>query len=272
MKNKNLNDAKSVKNDEFYTLYEDIEKELTNYKDYLKDKIIYCNCDSDESNFVRFLNDVKDDWQIKEIINTWIKDDGSDGFDSDESIELLKRCDVVITNPPFSLFKEIISLIFEYNKSFIVISSITSYTYKKMFPKILNNEIRFGYNTIKQFIGSDGKLHKFGNICWFTNFDVNNENDLVINNIKYVEGNYKMFDNFDAINVNKVSEIPDDYYDAMGVPLLFAEKLNRKQFEILGLSNTTKDNLPKGIAKTTVTSYIDGKKTYAKLFIKKIRC
>ena len=269
MKNKNLNDAKSVKNDEFYTLYDDIENELINYKDYLKDKVIYCNCDSDESNFVKFLKNVKNDWQIKEVIHSCIKDDGSSGFESEESIELLKRCDVVITNPPFSLFKEFISFIFEYNKSFIVVSSITSYTYKQMFPKILNNEIRFGYNTIKQFIGSDGKLHKFGNICWFTNFDVNKENEWLNNNIKYDASNYKKFDNFDAINVNKVSEIPDDYYDAMGVPLLFAEKLNRNQFEILGLSNTTRGNLPNDIAKTTVTSYVDGKKTYAKLFIKR---
>lgn len=268
--NTNVNKAKKEKNDEYYTLYDDIRKELINYKSFLKGKKIYCNCDSNESNFVKFLNEVKDEWEIDCVWNTWIHQDGTRGFQSEESIKLLKQCDVVITNPPFSLFREFINLIMEHNKKFIVISSTTSYTYKQIFPKILSNEIQFGFNPVKQFLAPDGKIHKFGNICWFTNFPINKNNNFLVTNVKYNEQNYIKFDNFDAINVNKIIDIPDDFYGAMGVPLLFAENLNRTQFEILGLSNTSKENLPKNISLNKTASYINGKKTYAKLFIKRI--
>lgn len=153
-------------------------------------------------------------------------------------------------------------------KKCLIIGSITSYAYKEMFPKILNGEIKFGFNNVQNFMTTEGTIKKFGNICWFTNFDIDKENPWLRTNVTFEKDKYERFDNFDAINVKKVLEIPDDYYEPMGVPLLFAEKLNRNQFEILGLSNTTKNNLP-SIAKDKTTSFINGKKTYAKLFIRR---
>lgn len=139
MSNASMITAKKAKNDEFYTQYCTIEKELVYYKDYIKGKVIYCNCDTQESNFVKFLNDVKQSWGIKEVWHTSIQEGYP--FDSDYSIDLLKKCDIVITNPPFSLFKQYIDLLFKYNKDFLIIGNVVSVNYESVFYKFKNNEL-----------------------------------------------------------------------------------------------------------------------------------
>lgn len=168
--NSNLHTAKNIKDDEFYTQYEDIKKELVNYKEYLKGKIIYCNCDMPESNFIKFLNDVKDEWKIKEIYHTSIQE-GID-FRSDESIDILKRSDVVISNPPFSLFRQYISQLMEYKKKFLIIGNKNAITYKEFFPLLKDDKVWIGYNNVHNFVRPDGSIKKFGNVGWFTNLPV----------------------------------------------------------------------------------------------------
>lgn len=218
--NSNLHKAKNAKDDEFYTSYEDIKKELLNYKEYLSGKNIYCNCDSPESNFVKFLNDVKDKWGIKEIYHTSIQE-GVD-FRSDESIEILKKSDIVISNPPFSLWREYIPQLMEYNKKFLVIGNKNCITYKEFFPLIKDNKVWIGYNNVHNFTRPDGSIKKFGNVGWFTNLPVNKKVKLELT-ARYYEDDgvtprpesatkYPKYDNYDAINVDKLADIPCDYY------------------------------------------------------------
>ena len=218
--NSNLHAAKAVKDDEFYTSYEDVEKELLNYKEYLAGKAIYCNCDRPESNFVVFLNDVKDEWGIKEVYHTSIQE-GVD-FRSDESIEILKKSDVVISNPPFSLWREYIPQLIEYNKKFLLIGNKNCITYKEFFPLIKDNKVWVGYNNVHNFTRPDGSIKKFGNVGWFTNLPVDKKVKLELT-ARYYEDDgvtprpesatkYPKYDNYDAINVDKLADIPCDYY------------------------------------------------------------
>ena len=200
-KNKNLHSAKKQKNDEFYTLYEDIEKEVEEYKNQLKDKIIFCNCDDPESsNFWKYLSnnftyyglkklisshyelngnsykleisrDINGDDNIDKLDTQKIPFKGNGDFRSDECIEILKECDIVITNPPFSLFREYIAQLMEYDKKFLVIGSYNAITYKEVFGFIKENKIWLGNSFVKNFIKPNGEIQKFGNICWFTNLD-----------------------------------------------------------------------------------------------------
>lgn len=157
--NTNMITAKKAKNDEFYTQYCTIEKELIHYKDYLKGKIVYCNCDMPSSNFVRFLNDVKEEWGIKDIWHTSIQEGYS--FDCDYSIELLKKCDIVITNPPFSLARKFFGLLFEYDKDFLIIGNVVAVNYEDVFYKFKDNALHYGvtiHNGHTKFITPEGCL------------------------------------------------------------------------------------------------------------------
>lgn len=218
--NSNLHTAKNIKDDEFYTQYEDIKKELVNYKEYLKGKTIYCNCDMPESNFIKFLNDVKDEWKIKEIYHTSIQE-GID-FRSDESIDILKRSDIVISNPPFSLFRQYISQLMEYKKKFLIIGNKNAITYKEFFPLLKNDKVWIGYNNVHNFVRPDGSIKKFGNVGWFTNLPVDKKVSLQLT-ARYYENDgitpkpestekYKKYDNYDAINVDRLADIPCDYF------------------------------------------------------------
>lgn len=166
MSNIFLEKAKYAKNDEFYTRYEDIEKELSHYKESLKNKIIYCNCDDPEwSNFYKYFTDHFVDLQLKKVITTHYNNNGNSykleyngtntiktelqgngSFMSDECIEILKHCDIVITNPPFSLFKEYIQTLLDNNKKFLIIGNFNAIKYKIIFPLLLKGEINCGYN------------------------------------------------------------------------------------------------------------------------------
>ena len=157
-------------------------------------------------------------------------------FRSKESIALLKQADVVVTNPPFSLAREYIKFLEEQKKSFLIIGDLNWITYKEVFPLLKNNQMRLGYNSIKGFIQPNGNIKKFGNKLWFTNLDIQKRHEKLDLYKEYNPEDYPKYDNYDAININKVSEIPYDYDGVMGVPITFLSKYNPEQFEITGIT------------------------------------
>lgn len=237
--NKHLKAAKRAKNDEFYTLYEDIEKEMKYYIQHFENKIIYCNCDDyNKSNFFKYFHDNFNQFKLKKLITTSYNENGNglyseyDGktlitgelksngsFKSEESIEYLKQCDIVVTNPPFSLFREYIKMLFDFNKKFCILSNINAITYKDVFSHIKNGEVWLGYNfnIILNFITSNG--NKTMNICWFTNIENNKEQDTISLIKTYNPTDYPTYDNYDAINVTNTKDIPYDYDGVIGVPI-----------------------------------------------------
>lgn len=255
-KNTNLNAAKTAKNDEFYTQYADIEKEIQHYVKHFKDKIVYCNCDNPEwSNFWKYFYDNYHSLGLKGLISThYVKDGksykleyngintiktdliGDGDFKSDECVEILKGCDIVITNPPFSLFRLFIAQLIEHNKKFLVIGSQNAITYKEIFPLLKDNKMWLGNNHVKEFRKPDGTIQKFGNICWFTNLDIKKRHEPLVLTKHYTPKEYPRYDNYNAINVNKVADIPCDYDKYIGVPITFIENYCPDQFEILGLT------------------------------------
>ena len=273
-KNSNLRKAKVEKNDEFYTELSDIEKELGHYKKHFKNKVVFCNCDDPEwSNFWTFfalnfeffglkklvathyefdkpsykleiVKDVNKDGKINKLdtIKTPLKQNGD--FRSDESIAILKEADIVVTNPPFSLFREYIDLLVQHKKKFLVVGNMNAITYKETFKLIKESKIWLGINNVKNFIKPDGTLQSFGNINWFTNLEHKKRNEEIISYKTYKgnEKDYPKYDNYDAINVDKVVDIPSDYYGHIGVPITFLSKYNPNQFELLGIMNTGEEN------------------------------
>ena len=280
-KNASLTAAIKAKEDEFYTQLSDIEKELRHYKEHFKDKIVFCNCDDPEtSNFLLYFqlnfyalglkklisthyetekpsykleiiadNNPKDgQFKLPEYIKTPLKQNGD--FRSPECIEILKEADIVVTNPPFSLFREYIDTLTKYEKKFLIIGSQNNITYRETFPLLMQDKIWLGYNSgDMEFIVPDYyepratryreengiKYRSMGNICWFTNLDIQKRHEEMIMYKHYNKSDYDYYLNYDAINVNKVSEIPVDYYGAMGVPVTFLDKYNPAQFKILGI-------------------------------------
>ena len=272
--NTNLNIAKNTKNDEFYTRFEDIEKELNNYKDFFKDKVVYCNCDrvdgENRSNFFVYFTKYFKEFGLKRLIctsynkggkgrlciyndetnlNDIIDMDGDGDFRSEECVKWLKKCDVVVTNPPFSLFREYMAQLMEYGKKFLIVGNKNAITYKEFFPLIKDNKIWLGMsaptaystplkeveNEKTQYKENGVVYQKFGNHGWFTNIEHSNRTyplDLYKN---YNAEKYPKYDNYDAINVDKVTDIPYDYNGVMGVPITFLDKYCPTQFEIVGL-------------------------------------
>lgn len=275
VKNSNLHKAKNEKNDEFYTQLTDIEKELKHYKDQFKGKTIFCNCDDpDWSNFWAFFSLNFNHFGLKKLISTHydasaptykmertgMTDDDvkitplrcNGDFRSDEAINILMESDIVVTNPPFSLFREYIAQLMNYEKNFLVIGSMNAITYKEIFPSIKNNALWLGMTTgARAFILPknapekstdkiiDGKrCTVLGNTCWFTNITHSKRNQPIelYHTYRGHEENYPRYDNYDAIEVSKVKDIPCDYDGAMGVPITFLEKYCPDQFEILGIT------------------------------------
>lgn len=308
MASKSLSAAKKDKFDEFYTKLTDIEKELVHYKEHFKGKVVFCNCDDPEiSNFyfyfaknfenlrlkklisthfedsrpsykLEIVGDVNKDGKIddKDNIKTPLKQNGD--FRSDEAIELLKEADIVVTNPPFSLLREYIQQLFDYDKKFLIIANINLATCKEIFPLIKENKMWLGYkNGAQEFVvpesysrnntyvaNEDGqKLAKFGNICWLTNLDIKKRHEFLPLYKTYNENDYPKYDNYYAIEVGRVAEIPLDYSGVMGVPITFLYKYNPKQFEIIGLDRYVDDSPHYG-----KRFEINGKETYARIMIK----
>jgi len=303
MKNRNLSEAKKAKNDEFYTQLSDIENELQHYKSHFEGKTVLCNCDDPEwSNFWLYFSLNFDFLGLKKLISIHYEKDvpsykleitrgidlNNDGkynqkdtvktaliqngdFRSPESIELLQECDIVCTNPPFSLFREYIDLLMKYEKKFLVICNKNAITYKEVFKYIKNNQLWLGNtspNSFKQPEGDEPKNLK-GLTLWFTNLPHNKRNEKLILYRNYNENDYPKYDNYNAIEVSKTKDIPIDYKGVMGVPITFLSCFNPEQFEILGIMNTGEIN--KGIRYENTPHgrpIINGKEIYFRILIK----
>ncbi len=326
-KNTNLCNARTAKNDEFYTQLSDIEKEMAHYKDFFKGKIVYCNCDdARESNFFKYFAMNFNSLGLKKLITTCyatspvigeemqffvdkggqlsfieqpgsvavekdskekrpykveiteVTDENGDGrvdladveylmrnrkntmtlldgdgdFRSPECVELLKQADIVVTNPPFSLFRDYVALLMEYKKAFVIIGNQNAVAYKDFFPLLSDNKIWLGYNsghfwfkvpdsyeekkTDFKIDETGQKWRRMGNICWFTNLDIEKRHENMTLFRNYTPEAYPTYDNFDAIEVSKTADIPCDFYGVMGVPITFMSQHNPQQFEIIGLS------------------------------------
>ena len=300
MSNDNLNTAKKVKNNEFYTRYEDIDKELKHYN--LKGKSIYCNTDDyRKSNFVKYFVDNFNILGIGKITATCFdngdgaymyqydginaiqrKLEGNGDFRSKECIELLKQSDVVVTNPPFSLFRDFVTQVIEYGKKFLLVGNNNAITYKEIFPYIKNGKIWLGVNnnktiefTIPKYYEKwnrieDGvKIAKVPAISWFTNIPHSKRNLPLDLYKKYNPNDYPKYDNYDAINVDKTKDIPMDYDGVMGVPVTFLDKYCPTQFEIVGLMSGGKgENLTNG-NDGRPKFYVNGKGVYARVLIRR---
>ena len=187
--------------------------------------------------------------------NTMTLLNGDGDFRSPECVELLREADVVVTNPPFSLFREYIALLEEYRKYFIIIGNMNAVTYKEIFPMIAENRLWLGYNSghfwfkvpdsyeIKKTdfkIDEHGqKWRRMGNICWFTNVDIEKRHENMPLFRSYSPELYPKYDNYDAINVDRTVDIPCDYYGVMGVPITFLSQYNPDQFEIVAFRKGT---------------------------------
>lgn len=310
MPNKNLTKAKAAKNDEFYTQLSDIENELRHYRDFFKGKVVFCNCDDPEySNFWKYFQMNFFFLGLKKLISTHYEPGGKsykmeivsadlptgqlgipdyvqtplegDGdFRSNECIEILKEADVVVTNPPFSLFREYVAQLMEYGKNFIIIGNKNAITYKEFFPLLKNDKVWIGHNSVKEFLQGDGTKKKFGNVGWYTNVDIPIRHTPMDLYMRYHgnEEHYPKYDNYDAINVDKVCEIPEDYDGVMGVPITFLDKYCPEQFEILECHEPA-INLEELKKKKRFTEYksrqviVNGivcQKTYHRLFIRRV--
>lgn len=315
-KNSNLHKAKKAKADEFYTQLSDIEKECSHYKEHFKGKTILCNCDDPRiSNFFFYFSANFEYLGLKKLICTCYKSNnidlfsegksekavyivyegdcngnknvdnneldirelqGDGDFRSRECIELLKQADIVVTNPPFSLFREYVAQLMEYQKQFLIIGHQNAITYKEIFPLLKENKIWLGngfsrgnaYFRIPETASRDyakgvydeeTKLVKFRNCCWFTNLDHSKRHEVIETGQTYSPEKYPKYDNYNAIEVSKLKDIPMDYDGVMGVPITFLDKYNPEQFEIIKFR---KGNDEKDLS-------INGKCPYFRMLIKK---
>ena len=297
--NRNLREAKRQKNDDFYTQLPDIENELKHYKKHFAGKVVYCNCDDPKiSNFYKYFSLNFEALGLKKLITTCYKNQymdlfsdhtsenavwlecnqgtyekgayvpsdpvvrhlGGDGdFRSGECVELLKQADIVVTNPPFSLFREYVAQLVQYGKKFLIIGNVNAVTYKEIFPLIKEDRIwlgpsitsgdrEFGVPDHYPLTAATHRIDENGNkfirvkgVRWFTNLDHAKRHQELILYKRYSPEEYPTYDNYDAINVDKTAEIPMDWNGAMGVPITFLDKHNPEQFEILGFSSLWDD-------------------------------
>lgn len=308
--NNNLHTAKTAKNDEFYTMLTDIEKEMRYYKDFFKGKVVYCNCDdARESNFFKYFSLNFEFLGLKKLITTGYKADGKgvvlvyegdkngnrrvdneeivvkelngDGdFRSEECIEYLKQADVVVTNPPFSLFRQYVKQLMDYGKKFIIIGNQNAITYKEISPYIKNNQLWLGMSmngSNRWFVAPDSyevkenaagykldekgrKMFFVNGVTWFTNIENKRRNEKIDLYKRYSFEDYPKYDNYDAIEVSRVDEIPMDYDGVMGVPITFLYKYNPTQFEIIKFRKGDDD---KDLS-------VNGKAPYFRILIRKI--
>lgn len=315
--NRTLTAARNARNDEFYTQLSDIERELSHYKEHFKGKTVLCNCDDPRvSNFFKYFTLNFEHLGLKRVIATCYKsqsvelfsayyydqaicqiyDGDKDGnhlpdddeimtvplqgdgdFRSKECIEFLKEADIVVTNPPFSLFREYVAQLIKYEKKFIIIGPVNAITYKEIFPLIKENKLWLGYgfsagnayfkipddarnNYANGVFNEQTGLVKFRNCTWFTNLDIQKRHEDLILYKRYTPEEYPKYDNYNAINVNKVADIPCDYDGIMGVPVTFLDKYNPNQFEIVKFR---KGNNDKDLS-------VNGKCPYFRILIRRI--
>lgn len=328
MANKKLTQARKNKNDEFYTQLTDIEAELKHYKEHFKGKTVLCNCDDPRvSNFFHYFAYNFEHLGLKKLITTCYKSQEADlfsqnnseraiyleytgnksggripipeeigikhlkgdgDFRSAECIELLKQSDIVVTNPPFSLFREYVAQLTEYDKKFIILGNQNAITYKDIFKLIKENKIWLGasihngdrefrvpntYNLAKvcRFDEQGNKYIRVRGPRWWTNLDYKLRHEELILYKKYTPEEYPKYDNYNAINVDKTADIPCDYNGVMGVPITFLDKYNPEQFEILDLNPHFFSLVERGLPKIKqLTLKNAGKKDpFARILIRK---
>ena len=294
MANKDLNKAKAAKKDEFYTRLEDIEKELKHYRHHFKGKTVLCNCDDPRcSNFFRYFTLNFEVLGLKKVIATCYKNqdvdlfsqhecekavyqiyegdknhnrkvdneeievkylEGDGDFRSKECVALLEEADIVVTNPPFSLFREFVSFLVQHNKKFLIIGNINAIKYKEIFPLIMGNKLWLGasiHSGDREFqvpddyplqasscrIDENGKKYiRVKGVRWYSNLDYDERYEDIPLFKKYTPQEYPTYINYNAIEVSKTADIPCDYDGLMGVPITFMDKYNPDQFEIVGMS------------------------------------
>lgn len=303
MTNRALYFAKRKKNDEFYTRYEDVEAELLFYREEFKNKVVYCNCDNpDSSAFAKFFMNNFDKWELKKLICSCISSnsqparklemtstkcvqsaiEGDGDFRSPECLKLLHEADIVCTNPPFSLAREYIEQLFTNQKKFLIINSINLATFRDIFPKIVNNEMWGGYTHPKRFFTITGASQSLGNIQWWTNLNTANPKQELLLSKSYSPSLYPRYDNYNAIEVSKVKDIPKDYYGIMGVPITFLDKYSLRQFRIIwGASGNTRTSAPPSVLKELGyiknqqdrggCAMVKGKRVYWRLLVQRRR-
>ena len=320
--NTGLHKAARNRNDDFYTQLSDIAEELRHYALYFRDKVVYCNCDDPtDSQFFQYFYKKFRSLGLRKLITTCYKNrnpdlftrydqeraagiiftesashdempnikifhlEGDGDFRSDECIRLLKQADIVVTNPPFSLFREYVAQLVEHGKRFLVIGSMNAVTYKEIFPMIKDNRLwygpsissgdrEFGIPDHYPLTAATHRTDKDGNkfvrikgVRWFTNLDHKKRHEELILGRKYTPEDYPRYDNYDAINVDRVKDIPEDYPGVMGVPITFLDKYNPDQFEIVGMDRPL-------IAESTGKQSrfrIMGKEIYARIIIRNKR-
>lgn len=285
--NRFLQNAKKSKSDEFYTLFSDIARELQYYQNCFEDKVVYCNCDDPRvSNFFRYFVENFHSLRLKKLIASCYRESeinlfetgkiengfyceytgedsgkdikityfkGNGDFRSPECVELLKQSDIVVTNPPFSLFREFVSQLVNYNKQFLIIGNINAITYKEIFKLIKDDKVWLGVNLgrgISGFVvpddydlyGTEVSVDNLGNnviatnnCLWLTNLEQPQRHEFIELTNEYLgnEDKYPLYDNCEGINVDKTQDIPKDYQGLMGVPITFLHKYNPEQFEIV---------------------------------------
>ena len=321
-RNQSLHAANRAKQDEFYTQLPDIENELKHYSEHFRGKTVYCNCDDPAvSNFFRYFHMNFEKLELKRLITTCYKnrqtnlfskhdmkaaagleyvgngaepavfqleEDGD--FRSRECVELLKQADIVVTNPPFSLFREYVAQLVEYDKKFVVVGGMNAITYKEVFPLIKNGKVWLGHKSAGKDMlfdvpedyarilvetkkeGSaykriDGVVKGRTQCLWFTNLDHRKRRQDLILYKKYSPDEYPKYDNYDAINVNRTAHIPADYAGEMGVPITFLDKHNPEQFEIIGMDRPLITQLTGKQSRFK----INGKEIYARIVIRNRR-
>ena len=289
--NANLHKAKDAKNDEFYTQLTDVSKELMHYKKHFKDKTVLCNCDDPTlSAFWKYFHLNFSALGLKKLISTHYDKtqptykmeytggndndievgvktslEGNGDFRNQECLDILDEADIVVTNPPFSLFREYVAVLMEHEKKFLIIGSLNAVKYSECFPFIMNNQMWLGNNNVHNFMQPDGTVKKFGNINWYTNLDFAKRHEKIILWKEYNDKEYPKYETYDAIEVSKVTNIPINYNGIMGVPISFMSKYNPEQFEIVGEFNHGSDNIF-DLAKPI----INGKELYPRIAIRRI--
>ena len=320
-KNNDLNVARKGKNDEFYTRLTDIEKEVCHYWPYFEGKKVLCNCnDALHTGFATYFALQFEHLKLKELICTtfamnegehgvvyryrgdkngnnvpdieeWEQTPmhGNGGFNTPEGLALIDEADIIVTNPPFSLFREFISIMTEHNKKFLIIGNTNAITYKEVFPLIKENKLWLGvssFNTGMYFLVGDDfvyadsykfdkekdgeKVSRVASVCWYTNLDHKKRHEEMILYKKYNEEEFPQYDNYKAIEVSKTCDIPMDYEGVMGVPISFLDKFSPDQFEIIGITENADYLKPFYVegCKTYHRGIINGQVKYARILIR----
>lgn len=327
--NRSLRAAKATKQDEFYTQLSDIEKELRYYTKHFKNKTVLCNCDDPKvSNFFHYFSHNFEKLKLTKLITTCYKNcdanlfsrhaaengiyleyegdksgnrvpdpdeigihklKGDGDFRSEECVNLLRQADIVVTNPPFSLFREYVGQLIEHDKKFLIIGNQNAISYKEIFGLFKENKMWMGYTHPIAFMVPDHyemrevrswrdekgrNWRSLGNACWFTNLDIQKRHEELITVKEYDPKEYPNYDNYNAIEVSRYKDIPSDYDGVMGVPVTFLDYYNPEQFEIVGSDYEVRQGVLPELVKRSWTGkidrgYVNGKRLFARILIRK---